>query len=107
MGELPLALPMDGPQTKKLLALKAISICSKQNGAMFTRILKLPTEPKKSCFLFGPRGTGKTSWLKATFPEALYLDLLSSDLYIDGIQVIPIAEALQNLPRLLNEFKSR
>ena len=30
----------------------------------------------QSFFLFGPRGTGKTTWLKQRFPEALYLDLL-------------------------------
>lgn len=32
-----------------------------------------------SYFLFGPRGTGKSTWLKSTFPDALYLDLLQPD----------------------------
>lgn len=32
--------------------------------------------PSGSFFLFGPRGTGKTTWLRQTFPEALWLDLL-------------------------------
>ncbi len=32
--------------------------------------------PKGHFFLFGPRGTGKTTWLRATFPAALWLDLL-------------------------------
>ncbi len=29
-----------------------------------------------SFFLFGPRGTGKTAWLRATYPDPLWLDLL-------------------------------
>ncbi len=29
-----------------------------------------------SYFLFGPRGTGKSTWLKSTYKDALYLDLL-------------------------------
>ncbi len=32
-----------------------------------------------SCFLFGPRGTGKTSWLRTHFPDALYVDLLAPE----------------------------
>ncbi len=33
--------------------------------------------PERSFFLFGPRGTGKSTWMKTYYPEALYLDLLS------------------------------
>lgn len=33
-------------------------------------------DPGQSFFLFGPRGTGKSTWLKQVVPEALYLDLL-------------------------------
>ena len=29
-----------------------------------------------SFFLFGPRGTGKSTWLRQHFPEALWIDLL-------------------------------
>ncbi len=32
--------------------------------------------PEQSFFLFGPRGTGKSTWLRHVFPEALILDLL-------------------------------
>ena len=32
--------------------------------------------PKESFFLFGPRGTGKSTWLKHHYPEALWIDLL-------------------------------
>lgn len=34
--------------------------------------------PAASYFLFGPRGTGKTSWLNAKYPNALRLDLLDA-----------------------------
>ena len=40
---------------------------------MFARLLTLP---KHSFFLFGPRGTGKTTWLKTVLPGALWFDLL-------------------------------
>lgn len=36
---------------------------------------------KQSYFLFGPRGTGKTHWLKREYPHAIYLNLLEWDLY--------------------------
>lgn len=88
-----------------------------QNEFMFTRLLHLSTKPRKSCFLFGPRGTGKTWWLKHTFPDAIYLDLLESDLYMDLLarpqrleELIPpeyngwiIIDEVQKLPELLNE----
>jgi predicted AAA+ superfamily ATPase len=32
--------------------------------------------PARSFFLFGPRGTGKTTWLRQAIPEALVIDLL-------------------------------
>ncbi len=32
--------------------------------------------PSTSFFLFGPRGTGKSTWVKSAFPDALYIDLL-------------------------------
>lgn len=35
--------------------------------------------PEHSYFLFGPRGTGKTTWLSAVYPGALYVDLLEAD----------------------------
>lgn len=45
---------------------------------MLSRFLHLPT---RSCFLFGPRGTGKSTWLRAELADALYLDLLDPALY--------------------------
>jgi len=37
--------------------------------------------PKESFFLFGPRGTGKSTWLKKQFPEALWIDLLNPEIF--------------------------
>ena len=37
--------------------------------------------PVGSYFLFGPRGTGKTTWLRSSFPDALVVDLLDPDRY--------------------------
>ena len=45
---------------------------------MLSRFLHLPA---RSCFLFGPRGTGKSTWLRAELADALYLDLLDPALY--------------------------
>ena len=36
--------------------------------------------PDQSCFLFGPRGTGKSTWLRHRLPDALHLDLLDPPL---------------------------
>ena len=36
--------------------------------------------PRQSFFLFGPRGTGKTTWLRERLPDSLVLDLLEPDL---------------------------
>ncbi len=33
-------------------------------------------DPGRSFFLFGPRGTGKSTWLRTLFPSALWVDLL-------------------------------
>jgi len=35
----------------------------------------------QSFFLLGPRGTGKSTFVRATFPDALYIDLLQPDVF--------------------------
>lgn len=84
---------------------------------MFNRILKLPLEGKESIFLFGPRGTGKTSWIMAHLPNSIYLDLLDFSTYSlllsspDRLEnLIPInyqnwiiIDEVQRIPELLNE----
>lgn len=42
---------------------------------------RLQTPPKRSFFLFGPRGTGKTAWLHRQLPKALAFDLLQTDAF--------------------------
>ena len=37
--------------------------------------------PNNSYFLFGPRGTGKSTFLKHDYPEALWIDLLKPDVF--------------------------
>lgn len=37
--------------------------------------------PPTSFFLFGPRGTGKSLWVKNTFENALYIDLLDPEYF--------------------------
>ena len=44
-----------------------------------------PTKRLMSCtnrsfFLFGPRGTGKSTWLRMEMPDALFIDLLSPEI---------------------------
>lgn len=82
---------------------------------MFTRSL---APPKRSFFLFGPRATGKSTWLKQFFPDALRLDLLRNDTYFrlaaapQELRSIVTAEPrsrwivideIQRIPELLNE----
>jgi len=44
------------------------------------RLLKCP---EVSFFLFGPRGTGKSTWLRHVLPSALFLDLLDASLFLE------------------------
>lgn len=39
--------------------------------------------PEESFFLFGPRGTGKSTWVRKVLPHALTIDLLESDVFHD------------------------
>lgn len=72
----------------------------------------------RSFFLLGPRGTGKSTWLKQTYPDAMVINLLDEKLYQsyladiglfaqriatldDGALVI--VDEIQRLPALLNE----
>lgn len=86
-----------------------------QNGSMYSRLIIPPKD--KSFFLFGPRGTGKTTWVKSKFPKALYLDLLEAELFNDLLanpqrleNFIPknfsdwvVIDEVQKIPELLNE----
>ena len=82
---------------------------------MFPRSLTYSNN--KSFFLFGPRGVGKTEWLRSTFPDDLYFDLLDARTYslllADPARLgerVPanysgwvILDEVQRVPELLNE----
>jgi predicted AAA+ superfamily ATPase len=82
---------------------------------MYSRIKNFPAGA--SYFLFGPRGTGKTYWLRHTFPNAPYIDLLEArtvnELLADPQRLgdrLPatcpepvIIDEVQRVPEVLNE----
>jgi len=45
-----------------------------------TRLLKVTD---RSFFLFGPRGTGKSTWLRRELPDAVFVDLLDSSVHLE------------------------
>ena len=76
--------------------------------------------PEQSFFLFGPRGVGKTTWLKKVLPDAAFFDLLDSSLYIElsqnPVNLGPLAgdrppnawvviDEIQKIPELLDEVQ--
>lgn len=85
-----------------------------RKNALVKRFFEPPKQ--SSFFLFGPRGTGKSTWMKALFPEALYLNLLLSairekfraypDELINEVNALPkpavvIIDEVQKAPDLL------
>lgn len=84
---------------------------------MYKRLFKINKTTSSSFFIFGPRGTGKTTWLKENFSKSIYLDLLDSKLYRNLlafpeklVNYIPeaykshiIIDEVQKVPALLNE----
>ena len=82
---------------------------------MYTRSLK---PPARSFFLFGPRGTGKTTWLRKEYPNALWKNLLLDEVYLPllgdasnlrkEVEALPdnswvVIDEVQRIPTLLNE----
>lgn len=84
---------------------------------MLNRILTLPLDGHNSIFLFGPRGTGKTYWIKTHLKDIIYLDLLDFVTYSSLVtnpgrleSLIPpgyakwiVIDEVQRVPELLNE----
>ena len=48
----------------------------------FKRIINLNISGSKGLFLFGPRGVGKSYWLRKKFKQSIIYDLLKSDLFL-------------------------
>jgi predicted AAA+ superfamily ATPase len=81
-------------------------------------IKRLLRRPERSFFLFGPRGVGKSTWLREVLRSATYFDLLSSSLYLElsrepgkleaMIGNLPeeswvVVDEIQKIPHLLEE----
>lgn len=77
--------------------------------------------PKHSYFLFGPRGTGKSTWLRQTYPDAYWVDLLDPESYrffLAGAErlryileenpdkKIVVIDEIQKIPELLDVIHS-
>lgn len=52
----------------------------------FPRHLKMNLPDRQSAFLWGPRKTGKSTYLNQTFPNSIVFDFLKSDLMLDFIR---------------------
>ncbi len=88
---------------------------------METYIPRFFTPPSRGYFLFGPRGTGKSTFLRQQYPEALWVDLLKPDTFrtyaarperiIDLVHGNPgkkiiIVDEVQKVPELLSAVHS-
>ena len=51
-----------------------------------SRLLKIKLPKGQSAFLWGPRKTGKTTFLRAAFPDSLSYDLLKTDLFLELVK---------------------
>ncbi len=86
---------------------------------MFIRKQVFEGAGKESLFLWGARQTGKSTLLKSLFPEAIWFDLLKSDVFIryqnspsqfrEAILATPsnnlvIVDEIQKIPALLDEI---
>ncbi len=84
-------------------------------ATVFPRVVAVPD--RQSFFLLGPRGTGKSTWLRETYPGAVTLDLLDLGLYAELLahpdrlesMLLPrrpklvVLDEIQRLPQLLDE----
>ena len=85
---------------------------------MFKRSIQLPKPGAETYFLWGPRQTGKTTLLQATYPEALRIDLLKADEYrrylqnpealraqleVGRLPTQVVIDEIQKVPQLLDE----
>ncbi len=86
------------------------------------RLLKIELPKRQSAFLWGPRKTGKTTYLRDSFPDSLTYDMLQTDLFLEFtkrpfllreqlLAVSPkqlnepvIIDEVQKVPQLLDEI---
>ena len=88
------------------------------------RILDMKLPSKQSAFLWGPRKTGKTTYLKQHFPRSLVYDFLDTQLFLEfskrpfllreqlleknksQLEHPVILDEVQKVPQLLDEVQS-
>jgi len=88
---------------------------------LFRRTLQIELPPQQSTFLWGPRKTGKSTFLKEQFPNSLVYDFLKTDLFFeitknpallreqllakkkDVLQYPVILDEVQKVPQVLDE----
>jgi predicted AAA+ superfamily ATPase len=86
-----------------------------------SRALRITLPPRQSAFLWGPRKTGKSTYLRTVFPDSLTFDLLQTDLMLDlakrpallrerllatppeALRSPVILDEVQKVPQLLDE----
>ena len=81
-------------------------------------IIRKLERPLRSFFLFGPRGTGKSTWLRQIFKNDIYIDLLDTSLFLELSQTPGnlkaiigekpfnswiVIDEIQKIPALLDE----
>lgn len=80
------------------------------------RLLNLDLPAKKSAFLWGPRLSGKSYWIRQCLPDVLLIDLLKSDVFVEyalrpallrerysNMRGRIVIDEIQKLPALLDE----
>lgn len=85
---------------------------------MIERKLQLPAAGEETFFLWGPRQTGKSTLLHATYPDAIWIDLLKAEefrRYLDRPELLRqelpdddrsyfvVIDEIQKIPALLDE----
>ncbi|HOL63630.1 MAG TPA: AAA family ATPase, partial [Elusimicrobiales bacterium] len=85
---------------------------------LIKRILDINLPQKKSAFLWGPRKTGKTTFLKQKFKDALWVDLLDYNIYFElnknptylrqiilaSNKTTVVIDEVQKIPSILDEI---
>ena len=84
---------------------------------MYQRLIDINSESPDSYLILGPRGTGKTTWIKSHFKKFEYIDLLNEAIYFElkgnphqletyfpkDIHTWIIIDEIQRVPELMNE----
>jgi predicted AAA+ superfamily ATPase len=86
---------------------------------MFERRLSLPASGKETFFLWGARQTGKSTLLRHSYPDAIWIDLLKAEefrrylehpewlrqeiLPLEHTSKFVVIDEVQKIPKLLDE----